>query len=267
MQKIIILSPHYDGAALSMTRTAAAWALAGSRIKVINIFTHSVSTPFTRPVAKIRAIARQPLWFTRRAATLAIKGDLRIRDLACSALRRFEYLPAMRRYRSPIQSFDLSMKDAPIREPGQKLFRQDFAPDPLTLSQVSGAIAPHTASGDFVIAPLGIGNHVDHLYLHLAAMLLVRSEKLAFYEDLPYCIEGSVDCSAARTSRATAASQAMLLEEPPPLPGQVEWKLQLIAEYSSQFTAGRFLEMAGVGEKVWIPGRGCFPHRGTRGLI
>lgn len=260
MQKIIILSPHYDDAALSMARTAAAWALAGRRIKIINIFTHSASTPFTCPMAKIRAIASQPLWFTRRAATLAVKGDLRIRDLACSALRRFEDMHAMRRYRLPIQSFDLSMKEAPIREPGQKLFRQDFAPDSLTLSQVSGAIKPHTAGGDFVVAPLGIGNHVDHLYVHLAAMLLVRPERLAFYEELPYCIEGSADCGAARASRAMAASRAMLLEESPPLPEQVEWKLQLIAEYCSQFKAGRFLEMAGVSEKVWIPGRGCFPY-------
>ncbi len=39
---------------------------------------------------------------------------------------------------------------------------------------------------ELVLAPLGVGNHVDHRLLRYAATKLVRPERLLYYEDRPY---------------------------------------------------------------------------------
>jgi hypothetical protein len=113
-------------------------------------------------------------------------------------------------------------------------------------------------------APLGVGRHVDHQIVHLAArQLLAQGYRLAFYEDYPYAEE------PASTESALAANGAgnWRLETIPLDAADLVAKVSALGYYRSQmsilfgsaekmssrvwaFAANRSPE-AGLAERIW----------------
>jgi hypothetical protein len=76
---------------------------------------------------------------------------------------------------------------------------------------------------NIVLAPLGVGNHVDHRITRQAATSTIDAETLTFYEEFPYVYRGS---------------KQLLGNEP-----DVDWKVELIA-ISSDALAARIQAMS-----------------------
>jgi len=117
-------------------------------------------------------------------------------------------------------------------------------------------------SRGLVVAPLALGNHVDHLAVNRAAVASVVNRRLGFYEDLPYATwtsesalqerlralqdETHIDLSA-RIMRSNCAGIAN--------------KLRALRCYQSQITREEarnmtaFARRYGGGERIWAPKR------------
>jgi LmbE family N-acetylglucosaminyl deacetylase len=113
-----------------------------------------------------------------------------------------------------------------------------------------------------VLAPLGLGNHVDHLATRDSAIENFHASHLALYEDLPYATWSS-EAEIQERVAATAQKGGMALQ-PVIIRGEhAVWrKGRLIRLYQSQITGGdathiaRFALKYGGGERIWIPKRG-----------
>lgn len=86
------------------------------------------------------------------------------------------------------QARHMGFKDAPFRSVLYSNFvgiiGGGFRPLPRlekALAQLLDELDP-----ELVLAPLGVGNHIDHRLLRYAATKLVRPERLLYYEDRPY---------------------------------------------------------------------------------
>ncbi len=85
-----------------------------------------------------------------------------------------------------VQRIDLGLADAERRGNGQgaHLFEPLSAKDAVLVALVKEKLAPLT-DGACVVAPLGVGHHVDHQIVHAAAAGITGAR---FYEDLPYAL-------------------------------------------------------------------------------
>jgi LmbE family N-acetylglucosaminyl deacetylase len=118
------------------------------------------------------------------------------------------------------------------------------------LEDVAGRVRRWVAQAGpcVVLAPLGIGGHVDHVLVRDAACRAVPAERLGFYADYPYVLEADPDpafVAARGLSRVGYAAAA-------------DRKRDLVREYVTQAAA---LYPAGVPEVPddlwWGPGTGA----------
>jgi hypothetical protein len=116
-----------------------------------------------------------------------------------------------------------------------------------------------------VLAPLGLGNHVDHLAVRAAALETCRASHLALYEDLPYA---SWTSEAEIRERVAAIPQksGMALQPAVIRGNRAVWrKRHFVRQYQSQIGAGDATHIARFGlkyrggERIWIPK--CGPWR------
>jgi LmbE family N-acetylglucosaminyl deacetylase len=151
---VLVISPHPDDAVLSLGA-----ALAGARGTVADVFSRETWSP--------RAFyARRP---ELTAATILEEERIGCRILGAEPVF-------------------LDFPDAPLR--GVSPFSATASDDDLTLA-VADALREVVESHDVTYAPLGIGNHVDHLICREATIRLIRDgtitpNRVSFYEDLPY---------------------------------------------------------------------------------
>jgi LmbE family N-acetylglucosaminyl deacetylase len=95
-----------------------------------------------------------------------------------------------------------------------------------------------------IYAPLGVGKHVDHQIVHLAAQeLATRGWDVWFYEDIPYALKPMALDARLAEVRATAP-----LEPVARIQAQSTWeqKIDAILRYPSQLETV-FLQYVGVG--------------------
>ncbi|HEX6206807.1 MAG TPA: PIG-L family deacetylase [Actinomycetota bacterium] len=167
---ITILSPHLDDGVLSLGGLIGREAAAGRSVEIVTCYT--AGPPLEKVTPERRVFAD---YTTRRAEderALAVLGASRHwLDLRERALRR----PPLRR---PMHAF---------RTPPRM---EDFA----ELPAIGLVIAELLNRGADVYAPLGVGNHVDHVEVALAALgeMLKRGafERVRFYED-SYALSGA----------------------------------------------------------------------------
>lgn len=107
-----------------------------------------------------------------------------------------------------------------------------------------------------LLAPLTVGNHVDHQIVHRAAATLPQ-ERVAYYEDFPYAA-----VPGAREKALGADPDAWREEVIPLTPEALQAKIDAIAAYKSQIstlfstlknlneTTHAFTAMTG-GERLW----------------
>jgi len=164
---LIVLSPHFDDAVLSCGGCIAAAVAAGRQVVVVTVF---AGTPL--PDAVPPRLRRFADYGARRA-----EDDRALAVLGATA-ERLDFVE--RAFRAP-----------PLRSPGA-LFRvnpSDLTNRAAMREAVRGLLHRHPDS--VLLCPLGIGNHVDHVDLFLAALAIrlsdTQGDRIWFYED-PYAL-------------------------------------------------------------------------------
>ena len=207
MPTALFLSPHLDDVVFSCGGLAATLADAGWQTVLVTAFTRSVVPATGFPLACQLDKGLPP-------------------DIDYMALRRAEDLAA-----AEVLGFDealwLDLLEAPHRgyDSPAALFgavRQDD--DPGLAAPLRHLCARYTP--DLVLAPQGLGNHVDHHVMIAAVMAALPPDRLVFYRDTPYAIRNP-DASPA----------AVLAGLPPrtlPIGDALERKVAAAQAYTSQ---------------------------------
>ncbi len=212
----VAMSPHLDDAVLSCGALLA--QLAGQHpVTVTTVFTAAAPRPWSLPARKqLRALGgvdAEDFFAQRRAEDTEV-----LAGLGATAVH-------------------LGFRDALFRRgrrgPTYPVFRFDAARgrvascDAGLAAEVSarvGAIARASACG-VILAPLGIGRHVDHLITRRAAQQLGGPIRIVYYSDFPYSRTAVPDPRFVRRAG---------LVPHPWLPGRAE-NARRIAGYRTQF--------------------------------
>ncbi len=166
--RAVAVSPHLDDAVFSAGAALARLAAAGWEVQVVTVFTASVPDP--------------------RGFALACQLDKGLGpETDYLALRRAEDREAVRRLDLGTAPVHLVFPEAPHRgyESAPALFAGPRARRAGIVAQVRAALAPLGAGGDRVLAPAGLGGHVDHLQV-LAALDPLADPVL--WHDQPYAL-------------------------------------------------------------------------------
>jgi LmbE family N-acetylglucosaminyl deacetylase len=232
MLTLTVLSPHQDDAGLSLGMTLRAAARLGHPARIINCFTISAFAPHAE------------------ARTLPEIG----------ALRRSEDLEFAARTGAGIEIVDLGMKDSPLRlgcSVNEVRRRRIGSREREEASRLAEEVR-REARG-IVLAPLGLGGHIDHQIAHEAAIQMAKAgQPVAFYEDLPYaadlrecCILRAADGASRRRG---APLRAMLARD---REGAARKRFAIEA-YGSQLTPSQFDSVIGYAgrrggaERMWL---------------
>ncbi len=170
MPTALVLSPHLDDAAFSCGGTVAQLADAGWRSVMATAFTATVlpATGFALacqldkglgPEVDYMALRRNE---DRTAADILGMADLRWLDLPEAPHRGYESAPALF---GPLRPDDAVWR--PLAD-GIRALVEELQPD-------------------LVLAPQGLGNHVDHRQM-IRAVQQAAPHHLAFYRDTPYAL-------------------------------------------------------------------------------
>lgn len=163
---------------------------------------------------------------------------------------------------SGIRIKDVGLLDAPVRLniPPQAVCTPGVDPsEDRGTSEHLRSVVHSNGSRTLVLAPLGLGNHVDHMAVRAAALANCRGCRLGFYEDLPYAMWTSETNIAERVAE-TAKSSGTVLTPAIIRSERAVWrKWQVIQRYQSQISSeeanriARFALKYGGGERIWVP--------------
>lgn len=220
----IILSPHFDDAALSCGGLIAQRAAAGDPVVVATVFggradpatlSSFAQSIHARPGAADNLIAQRIAEEQQALAILGAQG------------RPGDYLDCIYRQEKLGSRWLYDREEA--------LFGAVDAADEALIAELAAvfaALAP--PAGQCVIyAPLAVGCHVDHQVVQRAAMqLLAAGYGLLFYEDYPYVVRDSTGLPAALDRIAPRADWQ---PQPVALSRQdLDRKIAAVAAYASQ---------------------------------
>lgn len=173
---LVVLSPHLDDAVLSCGGLIAHAHQQGADVLVVTAFNGRATPPVSEPARKYHSRCGLPddLAMTRREG----EDDLALGVVGARTQRLF--LPeALYRKRED---------GRPMYEGDQGIFLPEGHPTNEATTDVEQGIAEQVAdaSPDLILAPLGIGGHVDHVLVSQAARRLAGD--VLYYEDMPYAI-------------------------------------------------------------------------------
>jgi LmbE family N-acetylglucosaminyl deacetylase len=233
MNSLTVLSPHQDDAALSVGMTIRAAARSGRPVRILNCFTVSEYAPHNG---------------ARGAAEVGRVRQAEDREFAS-------------RMGAAVEVIDLGLEDAPIRFgcPVSAVRRRRVGVgERETAARIAEALA-RVADG-LVLAPLGLGRHIDHLVAREAAIRFAQAGgHVAFYEDLPYaaelrdcCVRRAADGAALRVGTRLGGGVVRDREA-------ASRKRFAIEAYESQLSAEQFDAVIGYGarrggERLWGTG-------------
>jgi LmbE family N-acetylglucosaminyl deacetylase len=235
--KIVVLSPHRDDAAFSLSLAIGSWLRAGHAVDVVSCFTTSDYAP----------LHRVPIQPEDRTATVSV-------------LRRREDETWQQHFATGLMLIDLNMNDAPLR---LNCTPEDVCITPVKLADEALQCiqrALHSLAPDALVIPLGLGAHVDHLTARQAALSSFSiTDNCAFYEDLPYAARPG----AAEEIESIAHSINPLLkpvfpDEPCDTEVAINRKHQLALCYPSQINKAVAQEIADFcanyagRERLWV---------------
>jgi LmbE family N-acetylglucosaminyl deacetylase len=238
MHEVTVFSPHRDDAIFSLYVCLARWHEASVRISVLNFFTQSAHAPcaingsaFPVSYARSREDRRALAMIDRRIAVKSL-------GLLDAPLRL------------GIDSMSVCSSEAFERDGGSSAGKLGILLD--------GRIGRR----ELFLAPLGLGNHVDHLSVRNAALEDIKASQLAFYEDLPYATWTSKD--SLREQVAACEQKIGRSLQPVVVRGRavILRKRRAVARYQSQIrpdeaaAIARFAAKYGGGERLWIPRHG-----------
>ena len=226
--KILVLSPHRDDAAFSLSLAITNWLTARHTVTVLNVFTRSRFAPYSDAA------------FLHENDELSYVSAMRLREDELWVRRIKETLP--KGHKNNLHLFDLNLKDAPIRLriPLDAVNATPVNPADPSIEKIRKALTRHAAEGTMqaIVLPAALGNHVDHLTIREAAQPFTTQLPTAFYEDLPYATHPNAltDLEALRT---TAAERNEPLTEitygtGEPAEEAITRKRKLVLNYASQ---------------------------------
>jgi LmbE family N-acetylglucosaminyl deacetylase len=234
MHAVTILSPHRDDAVFSLGLSLLEWRKLPLRLSIVNFFTVSSYGP--------RATSSDESSITR--------------------VRQAEDHRVLASIDTRIRITSLDLLDAPLRLgiPAQSVCSQEMPPaqTKVDLEALTSKLRKYFHEG-LVVAPLGLGDHIDHLTVREAAIAASSGHRLGFYEDLPYAtwtdgadllkrVMGIEEASGERLKACTIRTNRA-----------VPRKYKLAVGYNSQidragaYTIARFSINYGGGERIWIP--------------
>ncbi|MBV8811908.1 MAG: PIG-L family deacetylase [Acidobacteriaceae bacterium] len=234
MRTITVLSPHRDDAAFSLCVALRRWAAMGIKLTVINFFTVSAYGPqaSSKDALTISGIRKRE---DRRTIAL-ISPRIRVRDADL--------------FDAPLRlGIDAS---AVCRHETRSLLQNG------EIREVSNFIRRWARSG-LLIAPLSLGDHIDHIAVRDAAIESADAHRLAYFEDLPYATWASEKTLNARVREAEQRTRMRL--QPSIIRSEFasSMKRRTISRYQSQISPeegaviARFSARYGEGERLWIP--------------
>jgi LmbE family N-acetylglucosaminyl deacetylase len=247
--KILILSPHRDDAAFSLSIAITNWLTARHTVTILNVFTRSRYAPYSDAA------------FVHENDQLSYVSAMRLREDEHFLRRITQDLP--RGLKSNLHMVDLNLKDAPIR---LRIPLEELSDTPVNLTdpsieKISKALVKQSEAGamEALVLPAALGKHIDHLTVREAAMPFTSTIPSAFFEDHPY----ATTHPSAATDLESLREAAEQRHEPlsPVLykiESAVERKRKLIVGYASQIDdeAGtlisEFATRYNGGERLWV---------------
>jgi len=232
---LVVLSPHLDDAALSCGALMID-ARRHTTVTVATLFTEGGPPPYTlsarRHLREMRAADAETLYRTRRTEDRAAlepmglscrhagltEAQFRHRSMAGTRRRWATMLPELAHiypvYRVHVVSGRVAPADAGTVREAREFIQRIAGPAPA-----------------LVLAPLGVGGHVDHVLVRTAAER--SGARIAYYSDFPYNQRHRVDQAFVRRNGLVEARWAR----------PTEAKAELIRAYRTQagalFPGGR----------------------------
>jgi hypothetical protein len=246
--KILILSPHRDDAAFSLSIAITNWLVARHNVTIFNVFTRSRYAPYS------------DAGFVHENDELSYVSAMRLREDELFVRRITEILP--KGSKNNLHMVDLNLKDAPIR---LRIPLEELSDTPINLAdhaieKIRKALTKQFEAGSMeaLVLPAALGNHVDHLTVREAAMSFTTSLPIAFYEDLPYATthpSAAVDLQSLRET--TAERNEPLSPVIYRIESAIGRKQKLVLGYASQIgtEAGTLISNFATrydnGERLW----------------
>lgn len=166
----IYLAPHLDDAILSCGGQISTLVRAGRKVLIVTLMAGDDSSP--TPESAKEQIWRVPAEQRRMEdieACQSIGADYHHEDFLDCIYRRHPKTGELL-YRLEVEIFgEISPADAEL------------------VNQIAERLAT-LPTGNKVFAPLGVGNHVDHQIVRLAAEKCYGPLNISYYEDFPYCL-------------------------------------------------------------------------------
>ncbi|MBU1239722.1 PIG-L family deacetylase [Myxococcota bacterium] len=153
-RNILIISPHLDDAALSLSQHILYWLAKGDTVTIATLFTRG-------------SVEQQTLYTARKAEDLEAAAKLGATSIYLN------FLDAPFRFLEPISYTNI------LSWPTQPSIEEAVMKELTTIL--------HSHQFDTILAPLGVGNHVDHRVAFNAAHALSYKQTL-YYEERPYAI-------------------------------------------------------------------------------
>jgi len=240
--KIVVVSPHLEDAAFSLSLGIEQWLGRGWTVEVINCFTRSEDAPFS-DIASVHENDRRTY-----VSGLRAKEDESWRKRLGAGRGK------------DLRVVNLNLKDAPMRLRCSAEEAVTVAPnaesDAKSWAKIVRAVEEACAGAETaLVLPLGLGGHVDHRTVVEAVLPWVKANAgraVGFYEDLPYALRLSEEEIAAVVDGLGLGLQAVMVGAGDE--GAVERKRKMVLSYDSQIEDGTAAEMAGRyegREKVW----------------
>ncbi len=232
-QRLTILSPHRDDAAFSLSIALRKWSRLPVRIEILNLFTRSGYAP----------------WVEDNDPSVI------------SAIRREEDRAVLSEISADIEVHDRDFLDAPLRTGLQVDQVCDIQNAVLIGEEIVQALQRVFTNNqsELILAPLALGDHIDHIAVRQAALRTFPALRLGFYEDLPYATWTPEEALQKKVDEAANALRCELHSFVVADAVAAQAKAQTIAGYKSQITMGEADSMAarsehfGGGERIWAP--------------
>ena len=235
MRRVTILSPHLDDAVFSLTHTIDRWCSLSVDLTVVNFFTRSEYGP--------RIVLRG----------MGQKAD----RPQVSVTRMREDRRALRTIGPQIRIEDYSLLDGPVRRRTSLQAMFDLNSVAIAASEVASLrfLIEKYIRKSLVLAPLGLGGHLDHLTVKAAALLAAKDKKLGFYDDAPYVRWAGAEEISQRVSDTGISLVSRFVSAARPH----RFKERTVASYQTQIDRAEAQKIARFsigrrsGERIWIP--------------
>jgi LmbE family N-acetylglucosaminyl deacetylase len=242
----IVLSPHLDDAVLSCGGQIVMQTFDGQSVLVVTIM---AGDP---PVADLSLYAQQ--LHARWEITTEAAARRREEDQSACRVLRADYL----HWAIPdcIYRYDQRTGETYYNS-DQDIFGPVHAKEKHLQDKLAEKMANLPGYGR-ILAPLSVGNHVDHQLTRLAAESCFRNE-LIYYEEFPYSAKAGAVNKVIAAERDTWHSKTVTLTQE-----AMEKKIEAIATYASQLSTffrdrddleqqvHNYSQLIG-GERIWFP--------------